>query len=93
MRDGLGDLGGRDAGSTFGIKSFTCQVKHDRDFLPDPVRGSSSTCQGAPKTSTLSIPASSISNTYTNEKQWRDINSSSTTLSVGSPAALLGVPR
>ena len=61
------------AGSTFGIKSFTCQVKHDRDFLPDPVRGSFSTCQGAPKTSTLSIPASNSSNTYTNEKQWLDI--------------------
>lgn len=73
VHDGLGDLGGRDAGSTFGIKCFTCQVEHDRDFLPDPVRCSFSTCQRAPKTSTLSIPASSISNTYTSEKQWRGI--------------------
>ncbi|GGB39692.1 hypothetical protein GCM10011489_29190 [Gordonia jinhuaensis] len=59
--------------SSFGIKSFTCQVKKDDSWWPDPVRGSFSGCVSAPQATFLDIHESSVSHDHFNEQNWCDI--------------------
>ncbi|MFF3226001.1 hypothetical protein ACFYV7_24600 [Nocardia suismassiliense] len=61
-----GEFRARNGVGTFGVKM-------DRQFLPDPVRGSFSSCVGAPRTTGFLVLESNVVHSYSDEYNWLNI--------------------
>lgn len=78
-----GEFKSRDGIGQFGVKNITCQVKADLPYRPDPIRGSFSSCIGAPRTTWYTIHESSVSHSYYDEENWVNIKFESYDANVG----------